>query len=119
RVLRFGQPGASEIYADGTLLRRIGIVGSTVRDEVPASLLEQSLGIAVPGTGDGRPHVTAIRYSCMAAADPTTGRGLELATSASGIGFHAHLGPLGGSPVASARLTSATAFGRGGYAESF
>jgi hypothetical protein len=117
-ILRFRQPGASEMYIDGILLRRFGSVGGPTSQEVLPSRFELQTGIPFVGPTDGRPHVIAIRYSYMAAADITKGPGRDLAMGENGIGFRMEVAPFGRaglSPGQSVGMVS----GRGGYLESF
>ena len=92
--LETAQLGASEIYLDGKLIKRFGIVGNTYATEVPYNPNAEPLGIAFDGTGE---HLIAVRYSNQAAADINSGYGKWLLgkgtirVGAGGIGFAAQI----------------------------
>jgi len=85
-ALRIEHWGASEVYVDGELVKRFGRIGPD-RDEeknprytpVPFAFTE------------GGPHSVAIRYSYMAARDPSKGLGLWLTRGNFRPGFTAGL----------------------------
>ncbi len=92
--LETAQLGASEIYLDGKLIKRFGIVGNTIATEVPYNPNAEPLGIVFDGTGE---HLLAVRYSNQAAADVNSGYGKWLLgkgtikVGAGGIGFAAQI----------------------------
>ena len=64
--------GASEIYLDGKLIERFGTVGTTPETEVAYNPNTYPYGIVLEA---GSSHVIAVRHSCMALRNLTTGLG--------------------------------------------
>ncbi|HEX8472755.1 MAG TPA: SpoIIE family protein phosphatase [Pyrinomonadaceae bacterium] len=87
-ALRVRHWGASEIYLDGKLLRRFGVIG-TDRD-----VEENPRGLPVPFVfTEGGAHTFAIRYSYKAAREATHGVGRLLARAHMSPGFSAFVQP--------------------------
>ena len=87
-ALRVRHWGASEIYLDGKLLRRFGVIGAD-RDEE-----ENPRALPVPFVfTEGGPHTIAIRYSYKAARDTTAGMGRWLMRANFPPGFDAFIQP--------------------------
>lgn len=81
-ALRVWQDGATEIYVDGKLLHRFGVIKPDGDEEY------NPRGLFVPVVfANGGEHLIAVRYSFMAARDLTRGRGLRLARANHEPGF--------------------------------
>ncbi|MCP9492901.1 MAG: SpoIIE family protein phosphatase [Pyrinomonadaceae bacterium MAG19_C2-C3] len=81
-ALRVWQAGATEIYIDGKLLHRFGVIKPESDEEY------NPRGLFVPVVfASGGEHTIAVRYSFMAARDLTRGRGLWLARANHEPGF--------------------------------
>ena len=71
-----GQLGASEIYLDGKLIKKFGMIGDTAATEQPYNPNAEPLAIVFDSAGE---HLLAVRYSNKAAADANTGYGKWIA----------------------------------------
>jgi serine phosphatase RsbU (regulator of sigma subunit) len=87
-ALRLRHWGASEIYIDGQLLRRFGVIGSD------SDVEENPRGLPVPFVfKEGGSHTIALRYSYKAARDMSSGMGRWLARAHFPPGFVAFVQP--------------------------
>lgn len=64
--------GASEIYLDGRLVQRFGVVGATPSTEAAYNPNILPVGVVLDGQNE---HVIAIRHSCQTMRDPDSGWG--------------------------------------------
>jgi serine phosphatase RsbU (regulator of sigma subunit) len=68
--------GASEVYLDGKLAQRFGVVGTTPDSEVAYNPNTLPINIALDARGE---HVLAVRHSCMEMRDMSGGWGKWIA----------------------------------------
>ena len=98
--LEMAHLGASEVYLDGRLLHRFGVVAKSRAEETGYNPNALPLGIVLH---DGADHVLAVRYSNQWAADVNsfTARWLrrfgETPAGINGIGFRSRIGEFNGS----------------------
>jgi serine phosphatase RsbU (regulator of sigma subunit) len=96
--LEMAHLGASEVYLNGKLLRRFGVVGNTRAEEAGFNPNALPLGIVLQA---GAEQVIAVRYSNQQAADVNSWLALwvrrfgETYSGISGIGFHSRLREFG------------------------
>ena len=97
--LEMAHLGASEVYLDGRLLHRFGVVARSRSEETGYNPNASPLGIVLH---DGADHVLAVRYSNQWAADANsfTARWLkrfgETPSGINGIGFRGRIREFGG-----------------------
>ncbi|MBK9706115.1 MAG: SpoIIE family protein phosphatase [Acidobacteria bacterium] len=96
--LEMAHLGASEVYLNGKLIRRFGIVGKTLADEKGFTPNAQPLGVVLQADSE---QVLAVRYSIQQAADPNSFfawfmlQGGENANGITGIGLHSRFREFG------------------------
>ncbi|MBS1810831.1 MAG: SpoIIE family protein phosphatase [Acidobacteria bacterium] len=96
--LEMAHLGASEIYVNGKLIRRFGVVGKMLAEETGFN--PNALPLAVVLQADSE-QVIAVRYSIQQAADPNSFfawfmlQGGENANGIAGIGFHSRFREFG------------------------
>ncbi len=96
--LEMAHLGASEVYLNGKLIRRFGIVGKTPADEKGFNPNALPLGVVLQADSE---QVLAVRYSIQQAADPNSFfawfmlQGDENANGITGIGLHSRFREFG------------------------
>lgn len=93
-AFEMNQWGASEIFVDGVLVKRFGVVGASAEAEQAYNPKKAQFRIALGGTGE---HVIAVRHSCTALRDPNSGWSNFLSASVPqdfGVGFELRVSKL-------------------------
>ncbi len=96
--LEMAHLGASEVYVNGKLIRRFGVVGKTLADEKGFNPNALPLGVVLQADSE---QVIAVHYSIQQGADLNSFlawyllQGGENANGISGIGFHSRLREFG------------------------
>lgn len=86
--------GASEIFVDGVLVKRFGVVGASAETEQAYNPNTTQSRIALGSAGE---HVIAVRHSCAALRDPNSGWSKFLSARAPqnfGVGFEMRVSKL-------------------------
>ncbi|HEX4951418.1 MAG TPA: SpoIIE family protein phosphatase, partial [Blastocatellia bacterium] len=96
--LEMAHLGASEVYVNGKLIRRFGVVGKTLAEETGFNPNAQPLGVVLQADSE---QVIAVRYSIQQAADLNSFlpwvllQSGENANGVMGIGFHSRFREFG------------------------
>ncbi len=96
--LEMAHLGASEVYVNGKLIKRFGVVGKTLAEETGFNPNAQPLGVVFQADSE---QVIAVRYSIQQTADPNSFfawfmlQGGENANGITGIGFHSRFREFG------------------------